>query len=297
MELRQLELILLVVKEGGFGAAARRAGLSQPTLSKVVAKLEEDLGVPLFERGTSAARPTPFGQFLADRAQEVLAMVRETERELRGWAGGESGKLRIGVGPATRIRPLPQLVSLLARTHPQLALEISQVSGPGLAKGVSSGRFDLAFSYAGNAANFGDLLRIKIFEDEIVIAARPGHPLWQREQLDVGAILEYPMASAGLVPTFHAWSGPLRREQLRNAQSFITDDFSLIPDLLATSDFVARGPAFVFEAAVCEGKLLTRGFDWPDQFECWMLTTPAHWRSPLVRRVTALAKDATASQH
>ena len=294
VELKQLELILLVVKEGGFGAAARRAGLSQPTLSKVVAKLEADLGVPLFERDSGSARPTPYGEFLVDRAREVLAMVAGTEREIRQWASGDSGKLRIGVGPATRLRPLPQLMALLATTHPQLRLEIGQMSGPALAKGVASGRFDLAFSYAGNAAGFGDLLRIKIFDDDMIVVARPDHALWQRERLDPATILDYPLASTGLTPMFHAWAGPLRGVQQRNAEGFITDDFGLIPGLLVRSDFVSHGPAFLFAEAVRGGLLRAAMIEWPERFECWMLTTPAHWRSPLVRRIAELARDATA---
>lgn len=289
MELRQLELILLVIKEGGFGAAARRAGLSQPTLSKVVARLEAELGVPLFERDSTAARPTPYGQFLADRAQELLGMVNDTERELREWASGESGKLRIGFGPATRLRPLPQVLERLGATMPHLRLELRQMSGPALARGVANGRFDLAFSYAGNAAAFGDLLRIKMFDEAVVVAARPDHPLWQRARLDAATILDFPMAGTGLVASFFEWAGPMRADQQRNAEAFITDDARQIPEMLVTGNFVARGPAFLFADAERAGLIRCEPLD--GRFEFWMLTTHARWRSPLIQRVAALAQE------
>lgn len=281
----------MIVNEGGFSAAARRAGLTQPTLSKIVAKLEEELGARLFERGTGSTRPTQTGQLLAERAEVILAMIDDTLLGIKAKLGGDEGKLRIGVGPATRIRPLPGLVQLLSTTYPNLRLEIVHQSGQSLAKSVASGQIDIAFTNAFNATPFGDLLRIKIFEAEIVVAARPGHPLWSSKPLTVRKILAYPMASMGLIPMFHTWSGPLTPGQFRNAESFITDDVSLIPDLLYSTDHISRGPQFIYESEIQEGRLVAEKLDWPERFQCWMLTTDAHWRSPLVQSVASLAKQ------
>jgi len=292
MDVKQLQLIALIVSEGSFSAAARRAGLTQPTLSKVVSRLESELGARLFHRESGSTRPTDLGRLLAERAQAITTMLEETERDARLHDAGKFGQLRIGVGPVTRIKPLVQLVPLMLEEHPGVRVRIVSSSGPALAEGVAKDRFDVAFSYSGNAIRFGDLLRIKIFEDDIVVAGRANHPIWKNGPIDPAAILKFPMASSGLVPAFFTWSGPLTQHQQRNAQSFITDDTDLIHALLATGDHLSYGPAFMFADAARMGQVVTHPLAWPERFECWMLTTVAKWQSPLIRSIAALAKQA-----
>jgi len=82
MELRHLEQILEICRAGGFSGAARRLEISQPTLSKSIARLETQLSVKLFERNGGAARPTAYGAFVAQRAEALLQGVAALSRDL-----------------------------------------------------------------------------------------------------------------------------------------------------------------------------------------------------------------------
>lgn len=292
MDLKQLELVRAICREGGFSNAARRLGMSQPTLSKSIARLEAGLGVRLFERTGGAASPTAYGLFLAERADDVLTSMESIARELHDWASGDSGKLRIGIGPATRVKPLPTILTVIRQAFPDLQLQIRQLAGPALAEAVVDGRFDIAFSYAGNASHFGELLRIQIFSDDIVAAARPDHPIFDVDAVTPAALLRYPIASLGVVASFREWLGILTPEQQRNVEAFICDDDELMRQQLIDTDYVAHGPAFLFADDIAAGRLRSRSIEWPERFECWMLTTRAHWRSPIIKTIADLARRA-----
>lgn len=290
MKLRDLELVRIVCAAGGFSNAARQLGTTQPTLSKSIARLEQELGVSLFDRADGNARPTMFGRLVADRAASVLSAVSSLERELKQWTQGNAGQLRIVVGSATRRRPLPQVLDYLSRNHPGLRIEVKIESGAAIADGIAKGRYDVAFSYAGNALEFGDLLRIKLFSDRRVFAMRPDHPLATTKEISLEDFLTYPVAGLGVTPALRQLLGTLTDKQDQNLHAFAADDSDLVCDKLSASNFVASGPSFLFESYVRRGLLIMRSAHALPDLDYWMLTTTDSWKSPIIRNVAEAAK-------
>src|SRR5215472_122635 len=146
MELRHLEQIVAICRAGSFSAAAKALGIAQPTLSKSISRLETKLGVLLFERTNANARPTVYGQFVADHAASLLGNVTSLSHELEQMARGEAGLLRIGVGPATRLKPLPKVIQRAARAFPRLQI-VTRYAGPNvmMMRALRAGSFDLIF--------------------------------------------------------------------------------------------------------------------------------------------------------
>lgn len=291
MELRHLEQIVAICKAGSFSAAAERLGISQPTLSKSIARLEEKLGVKLFERTTGSARPTVFGTYVADHAESHLLGVTAIGQELVQMARGEAGLLRIAVGPATRLKPMPGVVRRLAADFPQLRIAVRYASPIVLMRGLRMGKFDLAFCHREVAEAQGDFIRAKIFEDRYVAVVHPEHPALAQAPLAPAALLQYPLSGAGITPAFRAWIGPTKPDQANNLEFILSDDYDLVRQSPRDGRCIARGPRFVFESDLEDGSLvelpLTRAFD----YECWMLTTSSHWRSPIVKAVAQIAKS------
>lgn len=290
MELRHIEQIVAICNAGSFSAAAERLGISQPTLSKNIARIEEKLGLKLFERTTGSARPTIFGAYVAEHGQSLLQGVSAIGRELVQMARGEAGLLRIAVGPATRLKPVPDVVRKAVEDFPQLRIFVRYASPAVMMRGLRLGTFDVAFCHREVADARSDFIRVKIFEDRYVTVARPDHPALGQGPLTPAALLRYPLASAGATPDFQAWIGDLTPDQAANLEFVISDDYDLLRQRPHGGDYVARGPRFVFEHELAAGSLvelpLARAFG----YECWMLTTPAHWRSPLVKAVAQIAK-------
>jgi DNA-binding transcriptional LysR family regulator len=119
-----MEAFVLVVDTGSFSAAARRLNVGQPAVSKLVAQLEERLGVKLLVRTTRGLTATEAGLKYYERARRSIEEADEAESAARGAGSGLTGRLRIcGAVTFARIHLIPRLPEFLAR-HPELEMEV-----------------------------------------------------------------------------------------------------------------------------------------------------------------------------
>src|SRR5512139_2857762 len=100
IDLRRLSQFLAVVEAEGVREAARRIRVAQPALSRTVAELEEELGLPLFVRTRRRMVPTPEARILARDARALLADAEALVSRARALAGGTEGRLRLGTSPS-----------------------------------------------------------------------------------------------------------------------------------------------------------------------------------------------------
>ncbi|WP_068877699.1 MULTISPECIES: LysR family transcriptional regulator [unclassified Phenylobacterium] len=296
MELRHLEQILEICRAGGFSGAARKLQISQPTLSKSIARLESQLSLRLFERTNGAARPTAYGAFVAQRAETLLQGVAALTRDLEQLARGEEGRIRIAVGPASRLKPLPELLRRVAVRFPKLHVETIQETGPGVMKALHDGRVDIAFGYSEHAARYGELIRKKMFEDAVILVARPGHPALALQDAGPRELLQYPFALPSILPGVERWAGEMSREENENLRAFISDDYSLIIQRALDTEAIALGASFLFDEQVKDGRLAVVSSTLDVPYACWMLTTAERWRSPLIKAMAELSKAAVADR-
>lgn len=292
MELRHLEQILEICRAGGFSGAARKLSISQPTLSKSIARLEAQLSLKLFERTSGAARPTAYGAFVAQRAEALLQGVAALSRDLEQLARGEEGRIRIAVGPGSRLKPLPELLRRVAVRFPKLHVETIQETGPGVMTALHDGRVDIAFGYSEHAARYGELIRKKLFEDAIILVARPGHPALDLTDAGPRELLAHPFALPNVLPGIERWAGETTREEAENLRAFISDDYALIVQRALDTDTIAMGASFLFEEQLRDGRLAVISSTLEVPYACWMLTTAERWRSPLIKAMAELSKAA-----
>lgn len=126
MTLTELRYLVNLDKERHFGRAAERSFVSQPTLSVALKKLEDELGVMLFERNRGEARPTPVGERIIEQARRVLAEAHLIEDIARSGRDELAGPLRFGAIYTVAPYLLPGLVPVLRRRAPQMPLVIEE---------------------------------------------------------------------------------------------------------------------------------------------------------------------------
>jgi DNA-binding transcriptional LysR family regulator len=292
MDLKQLEHLVAVCDAGSFSGAAKRLRISQPTLSKSIANLEKSLRVELFDRSGGRARPTACGQVAAEHAETLLAGAASLRERLQQLARGDTGTLRIGVGPATRVKLLPEVVRQVGLGFPQLQIEVRYSDVPTLLRLLQAGSLDLVFCHFEAPDELSNFIRVKISADRRIVVARPRHPALRFTPLTPKALLNYPIASPGMVPSFRNWLGALSAKATRNLNAFVSDDYALLKSRLRDSDFVACGPKFVFEQELRDGTLVELPLRVEAKYECWMLATEAKWRSPVVKKIADFARTA-----
>lgn len=127
MELRVLQYFLAVAKEQSISAAAQSLHLTQPTLSRQIKELEDELGRPLMIRGNRKITLTEDGMLLRRRAEEILDLVRRTEKEVMLSDETVSGDVYIGTGETDGVRQIAQSAKYLQERWPGIRFHI--VSG------------------------------------------------------------------------------------------------------------------------------------------------------------------------
>lgn len=120
MELRVLRYFLAVAREGNITAAANFLHLSQPTLSRQIKDLEEELGNPLLIRKSHRVALTPEGMLFRKRAEEIIAMVDKTEAEFTSLVNTISGDIYIGGGETQAVRRIAEIAKDLREAYPDI---------------------------------------------------------------------------------------------------------------------------------------------------------------------------------
>jgi LysR family hydrogen peroxide-inducible transcriptional activator len=173
MTLTELRYLVSLDKERHFGRAAERSFVSQPTLSVALKKLEDELGVLLFERNRGEARPTPVGVRIIAQARRVLAEAQQVEELARAGRDELSGPLRLGaiytVGPYL----LPGLVPLLRREAPQMPLVIEENFTAKLLDELRENEIDVAV--VALPVDMNGLSAWPLYDEEFVVLLPPEH--------------------------------------------------------------------------------------------------------------------------
>jgi LysR family hydrogen peroxide-inducible transcriptional activator len=142
MELEQLRHFLKVAERGNFTRAAEEIGLSQPALSRSIARLEEELGQPMLERRTRQTVLTDAGTALARTAKRVLAMLDDVKAEIAD--DGQTGRVRVGAIPTIAPFFLPGLIRAFRADHALASVVVQEDTTEKLVAKLHDGEIDLA---------------------------------------------------------------------------------------------------------------------------------------------------------
>ncbi len=181
MTLTELRYIVAVARERHFGHAAQTCFVSQPTLSVAIKKLEEELGVTLFERSPGEVSVTPIGQRVVEQAQRVLEEASRVKELAVAGQDPLAGTLRLGaiytIGPYL----LPKLIPVLRRIAPSMQLLIQENFTHKLGEALKQGQVDvilvaLPFAESGVAVR-------ALYDEPFLVALPQGHPLEKKKHI------------------------------------------------------------------------------------------------------------------
>ena len=195
MTLTELRYVVAVARERHFGQAAQACHISQPTLSVAIKKLEEELGVKLFERGVNEVSVTPLGQAIAAQAQVVLEQAAAIREMAKVGQDPLTGPLRLGLIYTIAPYLLPDLVPRVIAKTPQMPLVLIENFTVRLLDMLRSGELDCAIL----AEPFPDTgLAIAPLYDEPFLAALPSHhPLAKKLQVSADQLKRETMLLLG----------------------------------------------------------------------------------------------------
>lgn len=182
MTLTELKYVVAVAKERHFGRAAERCFVSQPSLSAAIKKLEDELGVQIFERGPEILL-TPLGERIVAQAERALSEAARITAIAKAGTDPLSGPLHLGVIHTVAPYLLPGLVAELRRLAPKMPLDIEENMTAALDQMLRSGQIDAAIVALPYEAPGVDL--IPLYEEEFKVIVPKEHPWARRKAIDV----------------------------------------------------------------------------------------------------------------
>ena len=183
MELRQLKYLVSIGEAGTFTAAAKQMYISQSALSQQVKSIEEELGVPLFDRSRNRLQFTEAGELLHQRAKRIVKEVDDAKTAIDELEQLYRGTLRIGVVQTVNAYLMPQVVSSFSSRFPNVCLKVHELSAPRLEEKLHSHELDMGISF--RPADYPELAFETMFEEELLFIANRAHPLADKSRIDV----------------------------------------------------------------------------------------------------------------
>jgi LysR family hydrogen peroxide-inducible transcriptional activator len=195
MTLTELKYIVAVARERHFGRAAEACFVSQPTLSVAIRKLEDELGVQLFERGGSEIGITPVGEQIVEQAQRVLEQTNAIREIAVQGKDPLVGPLRVGVIYTIGPYLLPRLVPRMIEDAPQMPLLLQENFTVKLLELLRQGDIDIAIL----ADPFPDhgLVTLGVYDEPFVVALPRQHPWARRKSIRSTELKEQTMLLLG----------------------------------------------------------------------------------------------------
>lgn len=183
MTLRELQYLVALADHRHFRKAAEACFVSQPTLSTQIRKLEDELGVPLIERGSRKVMLTPAGREAVERARRILSEAQEMKEAARRSREPEAGTVRLGLFPTLGPYLLPHVVPGIRARFPRLELLLIEEKSEVLLARLREGALDAALLAL---PVHDDQLHCEfLFEEPFVLAVPEGHALARRRSLGI----------------------------------------------------------------------------------------------------------------
>ncbi|MBS82135.1 LysR family transcriptional regulator [Variovorax sp.] len=207
VSLQQLRALAAVAETGSFTLAAESLQLTQPAISHLVKRMEEDLGQPLVVRGRRI-RMTDAGQMMVDTAVRALRLIDESVNACRSQAQLREGRVVLAVGHLTAGALMPPLLGRFAQKHPKLATTLLDSTAEQMISRILSQEADLGFgSDIGQAHS--ELATEPLFVERMALFVREDHPLAQRTSIEARQLEALPFIHVN--PDANVWRAVSRQ--------------------------------------------------------------------------------------
>jgi DNA-binding transcriptional LysR family regulator len=227
MEIRQLRAFAAVAEHRHFTRAAAELHVAQPALSQQVRRLEAELGVELFRRTSRSVALTRAGELLLPRARAILSEVAGAEEDIQALRGVLAGRVLLGAMQSLGPLDLAGLLSDFHAQHPDVDVVLREDTTQRMLQMLAADELDLAIATLDRQRPPGLAAR-RMYQEDLVLAVAPGHPLAHRRRLRIADLPADPfiyfrsgsglrtatedaLAEAGIEPSVHFETNDLPR--------------------------------------------------------------------------------------
>lgn len=181
MTLQQLEYIIALDKTRHFVRAAEMCGVTQPTLSAMIQKLEDELDCRIFDRSSHPIVPTEVGAMILQQAQVVMFNVHQLRENVLTQKGSVAGSLSLAIIPTVAPYLLPELITLFRRDYVDISLKISEMRTETIIEKLHSAEIDMAI--LSTPLDDPKILEVPLYYEKFVAYISPNEPLYLQDEV------------------------------------------------------------------------------------------------------------------
>jgi DNA-binding transcriptional LysR family regulator len=191
-KLQDLRILISVVEMGSMHKAAERLAMSQPTVSRAIADLEQAMGVRLLDRTPQGIEATQYGRALIKRGVVMFDELRQGVRDIELLSDPSTGELRIGCSELMASGPVSAVIDELTRKHPRLVFHVLAGETATLYHALTERRVELVISRVADGLAEGHVDVGSLFDDAVVVAAGAQNPWTRRRRIQLAELVNEP---------------------------------------------------------------------------------------------------------
>ena len=181
MTLQQLEYVMAVYRCKHFAKAADYCNVTQPTLSSMIQKLEEELGVKIFDRRKQPIKPTVEGMLIIERAWNILVRAKQLKEVIEEERQTLSGTFHIAVLPTIAPYLIPRFLPQLMNDYPQLDIRVSEMKTEDIHRALKHGDIDAGI--VAEVEGQDDFNRQHLYYEKFFVYVSKGDPLFKNKAI------------------------------------------------------------------------------------------------------------------
>ena len=265
LRLRDLHILLAVVKSGSMAKAAVQLSISQPAVSKAIADMEHALGVRLLERSPQGVEPTRYGEALVRRGGAVFNELSQGIKEIEFLADPTVGELRIGATDPIAATIIAPIMNRLGQQYPRVTFHIVTGDLTTLLQEVVDRNIEFAMSRWNERASLDGMSTEILFHDAYAVVAGVQNPWTHRQRVKLSDLLQEPW----VMPPYDTFQGQQNAAAFRASgvepprQTVATLSLNLRNTLLATGRFLTILPSFMLALSDKDSPLRALGVGLP----------------------------------
>lgn len=192
-DLNDLSLFLTIADKGNLTKGAEHFGLSAPSASSRMKKLEDSLQTSLFQRSARGVELTEAGERVYETSRKIMWELESLKSSLRPYVRHSAGQIKVSANYGAALDFLPHDIGDFLLTHPYMKFELTQQSSPEVVNAVISGQADI-----GVCASDEKRMGVEFYpykEDELVLITPKGHPISNKSKVFFQEVLDYPFVA------------------------------------------------------------------------------------------------------
>jgi len=181
MTIQQLEYVLALDKTRHFVRAAELCGVTQPTLSAMIQKLEDEMDCKIFDRSRQPIEPTEIGRQIIKQAQVIIYQVNQLKESIRNEKDTLSGVLNLAIIPTIAPYLLPQFIASFKNLYPNITLKVSEMHTDTIIEKLRIAEIDMAI--LSTPLNDAKILEVPLYYEKFVAYISQNEPIYERTEL------------------------------------------------------------------------------------------------------------------